>query len=98
MAKWWEYFLSGTWYFVGWVFFIMAYCPILYLFLNVPSFFARPKVYFIFFVPYFVLTMTMFLATLHLRKYRVKDIFQGMLLNAISFPVFMKASPWPCWG
>jgi cellulose synthase (UDP-forming) len=91
-AKWWEYFLSGTWYFVGWVFLIMAYCPILYLFLNVPSFFAWPKVYFIFFVPYFVLSLTLFFATLHLRKYRVKDIFQGMLLNAVSFPVFMKAS------
>jgi cellulose synthase (UDP-forming) len=92
LAKWWEYFLSGTWYFVGWVFLIMAYCPILYLFLDVPSYFAQPGVYFFFFLPYFILSMAMFLATLHLRQYRVKDIFQGMLLNAISFPVFMKAS------
>jgi cellulose synthase (UDP-forming) len=91
-AKWWEYFLSGTWYFVGWVFFIMAYCPVLYLYLNIPSFFARPEVYFAFFVPYFVLSLTLFFATLRLRHYRVKDIFQGMLLNAVSFPVFMKAS------
>jgi len=91
-VKWWEYFLSGTWYFVGWVFFIMAYCPILYLYLNVPSYFARPEVYFFFFIPYFALTLTLFFATLHLRQYRVKEIFQGMLLNAISFPVFMKAS------
>lgn len=92
LAKWWEYFLSGTWYFVGWVFFIMAYCPILFLYLNLPSFFARPEVYVFFFLPYFILSLAMFLGTLHLRKYRVKDIFQGMLLNAISFPVFMKAS------
>ncbi|MBI4642150.1 MAG: glycosyltransferase [Deltaproteobacteria bacterium] len=92
IAKWWEYFLSGTWYFVGWVFCIMAYCPILFLYLNVPSFFARPEVYFFFFLPYFVLSMAIFLATLHLRKYRVKDVFQGMVLNAICFPVFMKAS------
>lgn len=91
-GKWWEYFLSGTWYFVGWVFFIMAYCPILYLYLNLPSFFARPEVYLCFFAPYFVLSLTMFFGTLHLRKYRVMEIFQGMLLNAISFPIFMKAS------
>lgn len=92
LSKWWEYFLSGTWYFVGWVFCIMAYCPILFLYLNVPSFFARPEVYIFFFLPYFILSLAMFLGTLLLRKYRVKDIFQGMLLNAISFPVFMKAS------
>lgn len=92
LAKWWEYFLSGTWYFVGWVFCIMAICPILYLYLNVPGYFARPDVYFLFFLPYFTLSLAMFLATLHLRQYKVKDIVQGMLLNAISFPVFMRAS------
>ncbi|MDD3581392.1 MAG: glycosyltransferase family 2 protein [Desulfobacca sp.] len=91
-TKWWEYFLSGTWYFVGWVFLVMAYCPILFLYFNVPSFFVRPEVYFVFFVPYFVLSLTLFFATLNLRKYRASDIFQGMLLNAISFPVFIKAS------
>ncbi len=92
LAKWWEYFLSGTWYFVGWVFCIMAVCPILYLYLKVPVYFASPEVYFLSFVPYFALSLAMFLATLHLRKYQVKDIVQGMLLNAISFPVFMRAS------
>lgn len=92
LAKWWEYFLSGTWYFVGWVFCIMAICPILYLYLNVPVYFARPDVYVLFFLPYFTLSLSMFLATLHLRQYKVRDIVQGMLLNAISFPVFMRAS------
>ncbi len=92
LAKWWEYFLSGTWYFVGWVFCIMAVCPILYLYLNVPIYFASPDVYFLSFVPYFALSLAMFFATLRFRKYRVRDILQGMLLNAISFPVFMRAS------
>ncbi|MCG6894163.1 MAG: glycosyltransferase [Desulfobacteraceae bacterium] len=91
-AKWWEYFLSGTHYFVGWVFFMLALCPILYLFANVPAFFARPEIYFMFFIPYLLLSMAVFLGTLHQRGYRFTDLFQGIVLNAITFPVFMKAS------
>ena len=91
-AKWWEYFLSGTHYFVGWVFLVMAYCPILYLFFKVPSYFSKPEIYIIFFLPYIILSLTMFFSTLHQRMYTFKDLVQGILLNAISFPVFMKAS------
>lgn len=91
-AKWWEYFLSGTHYFVGWVFFILVLCPILYLFTNVPAFFGRPEIYFLFFIPYLLLSMTVFLGTLRQRGYRFTDLFQGIVLNAITFPVFMKAS------
>ncbi len=91
-AKWWEYFLSGSHYFVGWVFFVMAVCPVLYLIFRIPSFFARAELYFLFFMPYFVLTLTLFLWTLQQRRYRWGELFSGMLLNAISFPVYMKAS------
>ncbi|MBN2124761.1 MAG: glycosyltransferase [Deltaproteobacteria bacterium] len=92
VAKWWEYFLSGSHYFVGWVFLVMGYCPILYLFLEVPTYFARPEIYFLFFIPYIILSMSMFIGTLYQRAYRFGDIFQGLLLNAVSFPVYMKAS------
>ncbi len=91
-AKWWEYFLSGTHYFVGWVFFIMMICPVLYLFLEIPKSFSRPDVYFLFFTPYIILSFSMFLWTLQQRNYRIKDLFMGVLLGAISFPVFMWAS------
>jgi cellulose synthase (UDP-forming) len=91
-AKWWEYSLSGSHYFVGWVFMIMVYFPILYLFWDVPSYFSRPEVYFLFFVPYMTLSMTLFISTLHQRRYRLTELFQVVLLNAVCFPVFMKAS------
>lgn len=91
-AKWWEYFLSGTHYFIGWVFFVLFLCPALYLFLKVPSFFAKPDIYLVFFVPYLVLSLGMFLGTLRRRGYRFADLLQGVVLNAITFPVFMKAS------
>ncbi|MBF0227195.1 MAG: glycosyltransferase [Desulfobacterales bacterium] len=92
MSKWWEYFLSGSHYFVGWIFFIMAICPVLYLIFGIPSFFAKVEIYFFFFVPYIVLSLSVFFTTLYQRTYRFKDLFQGICLNAISFPVYMKAS------
>jgi cellulose synthase (UDP-forming) len=91
-VKWWEYFLSSTHYFIGLVFLILVLSPLLYLFLNVPSYFARPEIYAIFFIPYFVLTITIFFWTLRQRKYVFKDLIQGQLLMAITFPVYIKAS------
>jgi len=91
-VKWWEYFLSSTHYFIGLVFLVLILCPLLYLFLDVPSYFARPEIYAIFFIPYFVLTITIFFWTLKQRKYLFKDIIQGQLLMAITFPVYIKAS------
>lgn len=91
-AKWWEYFLSGTHYFVGWVFLIMAVCPLLFLFTDTPSYFARPELYFLFFLPYIILTVTIFLYSMSQRKYGFRELAQGILLQAITFPVYMQAS------
>ena len=91
-VKWWEYFLSGTHYFIGPVFFILVLCPILYLFLNVPSYFAKPEIYIFAFLPYIVLALSTFFWTLRKRRYRVRDLVLGQLLMAITFPVYVKAS------
>ena len=92
IAKWWEYTLSGTHYFVGWALFVMFVCPMLYLFLEVPSYFARPGFYFFFFTPYIILSMTAFFWTLLRRNYRLIDALRGQCLLTNSFPVYMRAS------
>ncbi len=92
VSKWWEYFLSGTHYFVGWVVFVMILCPVLYLFTKVPSYFAKPEIYIFFFTPYIVITFALFFWTLKERKYKPADILFGVFLSAVSFPVYMKAS------
>ncbi len=91
-AKWWEYFLSSTHYFIGPVFFILVLCPILYLFMNVPSYFAKPEIYVLFFLPYIVITLSTFFWTLKERNYTIRDLFTGQLLMAVTFPVYIKAS------
>jgi cellulose synthase (UDP-forming) len=70
----------------------MFVCPILYLFFEVPSYFARPGFYFLFFTPYILLSMIAFFWTFTRRNYRLKDALRGQLLLANSFPVFMRAS------
>jgi len=92
VVKWWEYFLSGTHYFIGWVMFILFLCPILYLLFGVPSYFASPEVYFMLYFPYLVLSITVFSWTLSQRSYRMREILSGIVLQAICFPVYMWAT------
>ncbi|MDD5007634.1 MAG: glycosyltransferase family 2 protein [Syntrophorhabdaceae bacterium] len=90
--QWWEYFLSSTWYFIGFVFLFMMICPVIYIFLNIPTYFARPEFYFLIFIPYVVITLTTFYWTLKQRNYHIRDLLTGQLLTFITFPVYIKAS------
>lgn len=88
----WEYFLASTHYLIGFVFFVMVLFPIIYLYFNIPSYMADPVLYICIFTPYIMLTMLMFIWTLKKRKYKAKDILMVLLINAVTFPVFMKAA------
>jgi cellulose synthase (UDP-forming) len=92
MNKWCEYTLSSTYYFIGWAFFILLIGPVIYLFFNTPSFFAHPGIFFLFCAPYIALTITLFLNTMRSRSYRRRDIWQGLLLTSVAFPIYMKGS------
>jgi cellulose synthase (UDP-forming) len=91
-VKWWEYFLSGTHYFIGPVFLILVSCPILYLLAGVPSYLAKPEIYLIIFLPYIALSLATFFLTLGKRRYRARELVLGQLLMGITFPVYVKAS------
>ncbi len=88
----WEYFLSATYYFTGWSFFLLIICPALYLLFNIPSYFASPLFYLLTFVPYYFLTLTIFYATMKGRNYSAKDIFIGNIMSSLSFPILMQST------
>jgi len=90
--QWWEYFLSGSYYFTGLVFLIMMLCPILYLLFNTPSFFANPRMYMIFFLPYAIFSGAFFYLALGAKHYRFRDLLHGQLLNYITFPVYLSGA------
>lgn len=90
--QWWEYFLSGSYYMVGFAFFKLMLFPALYLLFKVPSFFINPDIYLLTFLPYIMLTMTVFYTVLGDRHYTVKDLFLGQLLGSITFTVYVRAA------
>lgn len=90
--QWVEYFLAGSYYFVGWAFFFLMICPIAFLLFNVPSFFLRPEIYLFTFVPYFSLSLLVFYATMHERHYTFKQIYTGLILGSLCFPLLMKST------
>jgi cellulose synthase (UDP-forming) len=91
-AKWFEYLLSSTYYLVGWAFLVLLICPVIYLFFNTPRYFAHPGIFLLFFVPYMLATFAAFLNTLRYRTYRRRDVFHGLLLANVAFPIYIQGS------
>lgn len=92
LLTWWEYILSCTHYFTGWVFFFMVIFPVAYLFFDVPSYFASGSVYLFIYVPYLILSFLVFFLTLKERRYRSSDLILSTLIGMIAFPVYIKAT------
>lgn len=92
LFQWWEYFLSSTFYFVGWSFFILMITPAIYLIFDKPSFFLAPEIYLASFLPYFGIFTLAFYSTMIERNYKLKDIYRGVILSFLTFPVYMKAT------
>ena len=90
--QWWEYLLAGTYYFVGWAFFLLMICPMAFLLFNVPSFFLDPRIYLTTYIPYFCLTLMIFFATMKERHYNFRQIYYGLILGSLCFPLLMKAA------
>lgn len=90
--QWWEYFLASSHYLIGTVFFIMVLFPIIYIYFNIPSYFADPAIYLSFFLPYITLSLSMFIISLKKRNYRAIDVFFILMINAVTFPIFIKAA------
>lgn len=91
-SQWWEYMLAGTYYLVGWAFFLLMICPITFLLFNIPSFLLDPQIYLAAYVPYFGLTMMIFFTTMRERHYSFSQIYYGLILGSLCFPLLMRAT------
>lgn len=92
LGQWWEYFLASTHYLIGWAFFFMILSPLTYLLMDIPSYFASPSIYLLTYTPYLLISSCMFFWTIIERKYPFFDLIPALLINIVSFPVYMKAS------
>jgi cellulose synthase (UDP-forming) len=91
-GQWWEYFLSSTYYWIGWVNFIFMLLPLLYIFFGVKPLRQDVFTYLAVFVPYMIFTMNMFYSGMEDRGYRVTDMLLGQQVGFLCFPVHMMAA------
>jgi len=91
-AQWFEYFVTGSYYLIGWAYLFLMLCPVAYLFFGIPSFFMNPVVYGLAFTPYLVLSMAVFQMSMIGRRYTAMQMLKGQLLSFVTLPVYMRAS------
>jgi len=92
MGQWWEYLLSTTYYWIGWVNFFFLWLPVLYIFFDVKPLRVDVFTYMAIFIPYFLFTMNMFYAGMEQRGYRVGEMILGQQIGFACFPIHMTAA------
>ncbi|HEX6322351.1 MAG TPA: glycosyltransferase [Vicinamibacterales bacterium] len=91
-GQWWEYMLSGTYYFVGFATLIFMIAPVLFVGFDVRPLRSEGYLYLIFFVPYIVFTMNLFFFGMALRRYSLKGVWLASALSFATFRTYIKAA------
>jgi cellulose synthase (UDP-forming) len=91
-GQWWEYLLSGSYYFVGFANFIFMLAPIMFIVFDVRPLRTQSHLYIVFFVPYIAFTMNVFFFGMWLRDYSIRGIWLASALSFATFWIYMKAA------
>jgi cellulose synthase (UDP-forming) len=91
-AQWFEYLLSGSYYFVGIANFIFMLAPIMFMLYDVRPLRANSNLYLVFFVPYIAFTMNLFFFGMWLRNYSIRGIWLASALSFATFWIYIKAA------
>lgn len=87
--QWFEYALSSSYYLIGLADLFMITGPILYIFFNIPLYFMAPEVYVLTFIPYFMLSFSVYYVSMKKKKYSLLDIFKVQMLSMITLPIYL---------
>ena len=90
-GQWWEYILSGSYYFVGFATFIFMIAPVLFVGFDVRPLRSEQGLYLLFFIPYIVFTMNLFFFGMMLRNYSLKGVWLASALSFATFRTYMMA-------
>jgi len=91
-GQWWEYFLSSSYYWIGWVNFIFMLLPMAYIFFGVQPLRQDVFTYLAIMVPYLLFTMNMFYMGMETRGYKLSEMLLGQQIGFISFPIHMSSA------
>ncbi len=90
--QWFEYFITSSYFLIGICYGFLTFCPMTYIFFNVPSFFMNATLYAGTFAPYLILSIGVFYSSMMSRGYHWKDILKAQAINFISIPIYGHAS------
>jgi cellulose synthase (UDP-forming) len=88
----WEYFLSGTYYFVGLNTYITLISPTLFLIFTIRPLILSPIIYLVAYLPHVLLANWFFFATMGRRGFRPRALFLAQCLTFTTFPVYANAA------
>lgn len=91
-SQWFEYIITSSYYLVSWAYLFLIFCPVLYIFFNIPSFFMNPIVYGCSFLPYLILATFIFYTSMKVRGYSFSEVYKGQLLLFVALPTYLKGS------
>jgi len=91
-GQWWEYFLSGNYYFIGFMNFLFMVASVGFLVFGIRPVHLSTTVYLSLFIPYFVFSFGVFLFGMRVRNYPFKGTWIGTALAFGGWWTFMKAS------
>jgi cellulose synthase (UDP-forming) len=91
-GQYWEYLLSGSYYFVGWANLVFMFAPIAFLLFGIRPVRTDSDLYMIFFVPYIFFTMNLFFFGMKLRRYPVRGVWLASALSFASTWTYAKAA------
>jgi cellulose synthase (UDP-forming) len=91
-AQWWEYLLSGTYYFIGWANAIFMTAPIAFIAFGVKPVRGNTYLYLTAFLPYWLLTMNLVFHGMRLRGYKSSGVWLASALSLATSFTYMKAA------
>jgi cellulose synthase/poly-beta-1,6-N-acetylglucosamine synthase-like glycosyltransferase len=91
-AQWWEYLLSGTYYFTGFANFIFLTAPIAFLAFEIQPLRGQAYLYLLAFIPYVAMTTNLVFYGMRLRGYAPSGVWVASALSFSTMWTYMKAA------
>ena len=90
LAQWWDYFVTTTWYFVGWINLFMLFGVLAFVYLSItPIITTTSPDYFLFLLPYILFNMSAFTLSTIYRGHEPKSVLLNIALTYITTPIYV---------
>jgi cellulose synthase/poly-beta-1,6-N-acetylglucosamine synthase-like glycosyltransferase len=91
-AQWWEYWMVGTYFFIGTPHFIFMLAPVSFVLFGIKPLQSDPGLYLVLFVLYMLFSVTLLFVGLKMRDYSPKGVWLASALSFATFWIYMKAA------